>query len=42
MTGEPSTAVARAQADVAWAEHLVISYPLWLGDVPALRTITNA
>lgn len=36
MTGEPSAAVAGAQADVAWADHLVILYPLWLGDVPAL------
>jgi putative NADPH-quinone reductase len=28
--------IERAQADVAWAEHLVILYPLWLGDLPAL------
>lgn len=25
-----------AQEAIAWAEHLVILYPLWLGDVPAL------
>lgn len=24
-----------AQKDVAWAEHLVFVYPLWLGDLPA-------
>ena len=36
MSGEPAPAIAAAQADIAWAEHLVILYPLWLGDVPAL------
>ena len=25
-----------AQATIAWAEHVVIVFPLWLGDVPAL------
>jgi putative NADPH-quinone reductase len=25
-----------AQADIAWAEHLVLLFPLWLGDMPAL------
>jgi putative NADPH-quinone reductase len=25
-----------AQATLAWADHLVIVYPLWLGDVPAV------
>ncbi len=25
-----------AEADILWAEHLLIIYPLWLGDVPAL------
>jgi putative NADPH-quinone reductase len=34
--GEAPGAIAKAQADIAWAEHLVILYPLWLGDVPAL------
>ncbi|HJS13057.1 NAD(P)H-dependent oxidoreductase [Sphingopyxis sp.] len=28
-------AIAEAQDDIAWAEHLVIFYPLWLGDLPA-------
>lgn len=36
MSGEPPAAIARAQADIAWADHLVLLYPLWLGDVPAL------
>lgn len=36
LHGEPPAAIAAAQADVVWAEHLVIFYPLWLGDVPAL------
>jgi len=34
--GEPTAAIASAQSDIAWAEHIVILYPLWLGDVPAL------
>jgi putative NADPH-quinone reductase len=25
-----------AQADIAWADHLVLLFPLWLGDMPAL------
>jgi putative NADPH-quinone reductase len=25
-----------AQADIAWAQHLVFFFPLWLGDMPAL------
>jgi len=28
--------IADAQAIVAWAEHLVFVYPLWLGTMPAL------
>ena len=28
--------IVRAQHDFRWAEHVVILYPLWLGDVPAL------
>jgi putative NADPH-quinone reductase len=26
----------QAQEDIRWAEHLVLFFPLWLGDVPAL------
>jgi putative NADPH-quinone reductase len=25
-----------AQADIAWSQHLVLIFPLWLGDMPAL------
>ena len=25
-----------AQEDIAWAQHLVVFFPLWLGDMPAL------
>lgn len=28
--------LAQAQADIEWAEHLVLFFPLWLGDMPAL------
>jgi putative NADPH-quinone reductase len=28
--------IAAAQEDILWAEHIVLLYPLWLGDVPAL------
>jgi len=34
--GKPAPAIADAQASIAWADHLVFFYPLWLGDVPAL------
>lgn len=32
----PPSAVAAVQRDLAWAEHVVIVFPLWLGDMPAL------
>jgi putative NADPH-quinone reductase len=28
--------LTQAQADIAWAQHIVLFYPLWLGDMPAL------
>lgn len=28
--------IAQAKDSILWAEHVVIAYPLWLGDVPAL------
>jgi putative NADPH-quinone reductase len=28
--------IRAAQRDIAWADHLVIIYPLWLGDMPAI------
>ncbi|MDE8654680.1 NAD(P)H-dependent oxidoreductase [Novosphingobium album (ex Liu et al. 2023)] len=33
---EPVAAIRHAQTDIRWADHLVILYPLWLGDMPAL------
>jgi putative NADPH-quinone reductase len=35
-TGAAPPALADAQAAIAWADHLAIFYPLWLGDMPAL------
>ncbi|MEQ1794918.1 MAG: NAD(P)H-dependent oxidoreductase [Nitrospira sp.] len=34
--GKPPEAIKRAQDIVAWADHLVLIYPLWLGSMPAL------
>lgn len=34
--GEVPAALAPAQQDIAWAQHLVIFFPLWLGGMPAL------
>lgn len=31
----PAT-LQQAQSDMAWAQHLVLFFPLWLGDMPAL------
>ncbi|MEK7413001.1 MAG: NAD(P)H-dependent oxidoreductase [Planctomycetota bacterium] len=31
----PLPAVAEVQEIIAWADHLLILYPLWLGDMPA-------
>ena len=36
MEGEPCPVIAGAQEDISWAQHVVLLYPLWLGDVPAL------
>lgn len=32
----PPAALADAAEAIAWADHLVLLYPLWLGDVPGL------
>ena len=32
----PADDIAAKQATIAWAEHLVFVYPLWLGTMPAL------
>jgi putative NADPH-quinone reductase len=34
--GTPPRAIAAAQRQIAWADHLVILYPLWLGAMPSL------
>src|SRR5690606_27150789 len=34
--GEPPAAVRTCQQAITAAEHLLIVYPLWLGDMPAL------
>lgn len=33
---DPRDAIRECQEHVAWAEHVVILYPLWLGSMPAL------
>jgi len=35
-TGEPPPDIRAAQETIAWASHLVILHPLWMGMVPAL------
>ncbi len=32
----PDVDIQKAQETIMWAEHIVILYPLWLGDMPAL------
>ena len=34
--GVPPQPILEAQEAIAWAEHLVLVFPLWLGDMPAL------
>jgi putative NADPH-quinone reductase len=34
--GTPCEAIRHAQDAIAWADHLVIVFPLWLGDMPAV------
>ena len=34
--GELPVGLRQAQADIQWAEHIVMFFPLWLGDMPAL------
>jgi putative NADPH-quinone reductase len=34
--GRVPTVLAPAQADILWAQHLVLLFPLWMGDMPAL------
>ena len=34
--GALPASLVQAQADIAWAQHLVLFFPLWLGDMPAV------
>lgn len=34
--GDPPSAIRECQRTIAWADHLVILYPLWLGSMPAI------
>lgn len=34
--GVPPVSLNQAQDDIAWADHLVIFFPLWLGSMPAV------
>jgi len=36
MQGAVPPSLAQAQQDIEWAQHLVLLFPLWLGDMPAL------
>lgn len=36
MSGNLPTTLQAAQNDIGWAQHLVLFFPLWLGDMPAL------
>jgi putative NADPH-quinone reductase len=35
-TDTPSLPIQKSQEAIAWADHLIIIYPLWLGTMPAL------
>jgi putative NADPH-quinone reductase len=35
-TGTPPAAILAAQEKIRWTNHLVVIFPLWLGDMPAL------
>lgn len=34
--GKAPAAIGEAQQDILWADHLVVVFPLWLGDIPAV------
>jgi putative NADPH-quinone reductase len=36
QSASPPEAIRKCQESVAWAEHIVIVFPLWLGSMPAL------
>ena len=35
-SGIPTPTIRKCQEDLAWADHVVILFPLWLGSMPAL------
>jgi putative NADPH-quinone reductase len=35
-SAEPAPGIRQCQQTIAWADHLVVIYPLWLGSMPAL------
>ncbi len=35
-SGPLPSGLQKAQDDIAWAQHLVLFFPLWMGDMPAL------
>lgn len=35
-SGTPNRTIRKCQEDLAWANHVVILFPLWLGSMPAL------
>jgi putative NADPH-quinone reductase len=39
ISGTPSAMIQRCQADILWADHVVLLFPLWLGDMPGLLKI---
>ncbi len=36
QAGEPPAVIRECQKSIAWADHLVILYPLWLGAMPGM------
>jgi putative NADPH-quinone reductase len=36
LRAEVPDAISRAQEDLKWAEHVLVVFPLWFGDMPAL------
>jgi putative NADPH-quinone reductase len=36
LHSDPPAAIRRAQVNIAWCNHLLILYPLWLGSMPSL------
>lgn len=34
--GTPGDTIQKVQADIEWADHIVLIYPLWIGTVPAV------